>query len=397
MDDVLGPAFPGTTLGYCTNVHAGATLERTKAELETHAVAVKQLISPDQPMGIGLWLCARAAREMLIKGEVDRFRDWLGERGLYVFTMNGFPYHDFHQPVVKRNVYHPDWSTKERRDYTCDLLNILAGLLPPHIPEAGVSTLPLGWWRNDHDADGCAAAVHLSDVTAEAQEIEHRSGKHIHVDIEPEPGCCLSTSTDLIRWYEQTLLRYARARDARRYVCVCHDVCHAAIMYEAQDDVLNAYAAAGIAVGKVQVSSALVARLAGLNSNQRAARMQALECFMEERYLHQVSIEHEQDREFFGDLPLAFDCYRDRWAEAGEEWRVHFHVPVYIQALDLLATTQADIAACLATPAVRNVRHFEVETYAWNVLPADLQRQTLAEGIADELKWVMNLARGITP
>ena len=34
------------------------------------------------------------------------------------------------------------------------------------------------------------------------------------------------------------------------------------------------------------------------------------------------------------------------------------------------------------------VRHFEVETYAWNVLPPELQRDSLADGIADELKWV---------
>ena len=47
-------------LGYCTNVHAGADLETTRANLEEHAVAVKQLFSPDQPMGIGLWLSSEA-------------------------------------------------------------------------------------------------------------------------------------------------------------------------------------------------------------------------------------------------------------------------------------------------------------------------------------------------
>ena len=34
MRDALGP---GTVLGYCTNVHAGATLGQTLANLETHA------------------------------------------------------------------------------------------------------------------------------------------------------------------------------------------------------------------------------------------------------------------------------------------------------------------------------------------------------------------------
>jgi hypothetical protein len=38
-----------------------------------------------------------------------------------------------------------------------------------------------------------------------------------------------------------------------------------------------------------------------------------------------------------------------------------------------------------------NLEHFEVETYAWNVLPEHLQRSDLAQGIADELLWFRNL------
>ena len=39
-------------------------------------------------------------------------------------------------------------------------------------------------------------------------------------------------------------------------------------------------------------------------------------------------------------------------------------------------------------------RHFEVETYAWDVLPPELRRTDLATGIADELRFVMQSARG---
>jgi len=48
MRDVLGP---GTVLGYCTNVHAGADWAGTRANLVTHATAVKALVSPAAPMG----------------------------------------------------------------------------------------------------------------------------------------------------------------------------------------------------------------------------------------------------------------------------------------------------------------------------------------------------------
>ena len=52
-------------VGYCTNVHAGADLAQTRANLERYALAVKQRVSPDAPMGVGLWLSARSARQLV--------------------------------------------------------------------------------------------------------------------------------------------------------------------------------------------------------------------------------------------------------------------------------------------------------------------------------------------
>lgn len=127
MQHVFGS---GTWLGYCTNVHAGPTYETTLANLERFAVAVKRRVCPDRPMGVGLWLSASAARQIVAENRTEELRDWLGERGLAVFTLNGFPYGDFHRDVVKHDVYEPDWSDPRRRDYTLDLIRILAAILP---------------------------------------------------------------------------------------------------------------------------------------------------------------------------------------------------------------------------------------------------------------------------
>ena len=102
------------SFGYCTNVHAGRTLAETRANLERHALAVKQRFSPDRPMGIGLWLSAKAAAELIAARQEPEFRDWLAERGLVPYTLNGFPYGDFHQEVVKHRVYEPTWWQAER-------------------------------------------------------------------------------------------------------------------------------------------------------------------------------------------------------------------------------------------------------------------------------------------
>ena len=95
---------PDSILGYCTNVHAGTDYASTLANLERYALPVKQQVSPNAPMGVGLWLAASAAQEMLDQNRIAEFRVWLEAHGLLVFTMNGFPYGDFHQTVVKHAV-----------------------------------------------------------------------------------------------------------------------------------------------------------------------------------------------------------------------------------------------------------------------------------------------------
>ena len=97
-------------IGYCTNVHAGATLEQTKANLQKYALPVKRIVSPDEPMGIGLWFSRQCVNELFNQGAkgLPKLGPWLEDHGLIPFTFNGFPYGDFHQPVVKHRVYEPD-------------------------------------------------------------------------------------------------------------------------------------------------------------------------------------------------------------------------------------------------------------------------------------------------
>ena len=131
-------------IGYCTNVHAGADLETTLRNLEQHALEVKRQVSPTAPLGIGLWLSASAARQLRAEHGVSRLADWLAEAGLVPFTLNGFPYGDFHRPVVKYDVYRPTWRERDRVEYTLELIDILDELLPAGVPGT-ISTLPLEW------------------------------------------------------------------------------------------------------------------------------------------------------------------------------------------------------------------------------------------------------------
>lgn len=375
-------------IGYCTNVHAGADLAATQANLAEHALAVKERFSPSRPMGVGLWLSAQAAAGLGRGSELAAFAEWLREAGLVPFTFNGFPYGDFHQPVVKHRVYQPTWFEPDRVAYTLNLVEILHALLPEGMP-GSISTLPLAWSVPPPSAEQLAqAAANLRTVAGHLANLEQQRGRRVILCIEPEPGCAIQRSDDVVRFFEEHLLPGGNEQTLRRYLGVCHDVCHAAVMFEPQADVLGRYAGAGITVGKVQISSAVRVDFDRLSATGRPAAVAQLEGFAEDRYLHQTCIAQPGGPpQFWEDLPQALAELDDAAAASGQ-WRVHFHVPVYLERFELLETSQRDILECLeAARSAAVVRHFEVETYAWSVLPEPLRQATLAEGIARELSW----------
>src|SRR5262249_49927815 len=117
-------------LTYCTNIHAGETWTEVRQNLERHVVRVKAAVAPDRPFGVGLRLSAIAAAALTEPQELDAFRASLRGQGLYVFTINGFPYGPFHGTRVKEEVYLPDWLDETRLDYSDCLAVLLAALLP---------------------------------------------------------------------------------------------------------------------------------------------------------------------------------------------------------------------------------------------------------------------------
>lgn len=393
--------MPSRVLGYCTNVHAGTTLDEIKQNLATHAAAVRKQVAPRSRLPIGLWIPAKAARALCEPETLADFRDWLEENHFEVFTLNGFPQHDFHQEVVKRRVYEPSWADLSRLNYTIDLITILAELIPEG-GEGSISTLPVGWGATTTQRDVHSATSLIHDAVKRMAEVEHRQGKYIHLDFEPEPGCALQRSEDLVRFFRRSVFSHPQSKLARRHLRICHDICHAAVMFEDQAEMLQRYDDLGVSIGKVQISSALRANFDDVPKADRKSLLGELAVFDEPRYLHQTVVKRQSatteetegnsqqpeaksnSTQFFDDLADALEQ-----AKPEGEWRVHFHVPVDLDAIGPLATTQQDILECLRLLRDRtDVRHFEIETYAWDVLPEEHRVEELADGIAREMKWV---------
>jgi hypothetical protein len=392
IPDQENECFAQPTVGYCTNVHSGVTLDEVKRNLERHTLDVKRIVCPQAPMGVGLWLGSTATNELTETTARSSFRDWLQQRGLVPYTVNAFPAGDFHQSVVKHDVYHPTWAEPFRLGYTQRVARILADLLPAG-SNGTISTLPLGWPSSDENNDDdfyrqCGRQLMMAAETLARLEESH--DVHIRLCIEPEPGCVLDTCDDVVSFFERYLLsnRDHHGRESvDRYLGVCHDICHSAVMFEPQSRALDRYAQAGIVVGKVQVSSAIEVDFESLNGSMAKDAIKQLTSFAEPRYLHQTNVRIGDLASFHEDLPLALQSLGTD--DPSGRWRIHFHVPIYESSFGLISSTQSQIVECIdwfESSAASGV-HFEVETYAWNVMPESLQPERLSAGIAKEIQW----------
>ncbi|WP_225102097.1 metabolite traffic protein EboE [Streptomyces sp. CoH27] len=367
-------------LGYCTNVHAGEDLPEIVGQLDTYAVSARRVLGADR-LGVGLWLAAPVAAQLAADpAALAGLRRDLDARGLEVVTLNGFPYGAFHAPVVKHAVYQPDWLTGERMDYTVDLARVLAGLLPDDAARGSVSTLPLAWrtpWTARHRA---AAGRRLAELADRLAAVHARTGRLIRVGFEPEPGCVMETTEQVVAGLSGI---------DTRYLGVCLDLAHLACGWEDPGAALARLAGAGLPVVKVQVSAAL-----GADHPEQAATGAALRGYAEPRFLHQTRSAAGQAAD---DLPEALD------AGFPGPWRVHYHVPLHAAPQPPLHATLDVLRGALAGLVGGDTAvcdHLEVETYTWNVLPPD-QRPTgpdrLAEGIAAEVAFARDelLALGL--
>ncbi|MDP1602005.1 MAG: metabolite traffic protein EboE, partial [Legionella sp.] len=313
-------------LGYCTNIHRGETWEETWSGLKNYTLRVKERVSGGKPYGIGLRLSEQAARELSAPVKIAEFKAWLDANGCYVFTINGFPYGSFHGTRVKEQVFKPDWSTPERLVYTNLLFDILAQLLPPGV-SGSVSTLPGSHKTFNVGADELQAIfTNLRLCREHIEKVSVASGHDLHLGLEPEPLGLFETSGETLKFFGLYLDRNPQDRDFFKFIGLNYDTCHLAIEFEDAQTALNRITGAGIRLSKLHFSSALKLK-------PTAENVAKLHAFDEPVYFHQViaSYGKEEPVRRFKDLPDALQFAQTNPNELGEEWRVHFHIPIHAQ------------------------------------------------------------------
>ncbi|MGB5428578.1 metabolite traffic protein EboE [Eudoraea sp.] len=387
-------------LTYCTNIHPGQDWASTFESLVEYLPIIKNKISKGQPFGIGLRLSNKASEELAMSDNLPKFNSWLIKNGLYVFTMNGFPYGNFHNEVVKDKVHEPDWTTRDRVNYTIRLFEQLAFLLPEGI-SGGISTSPISykhWHKNTEKKRAVLekGAVHMTELILKLHDLEVRTSKYLHLDIEPEPDGMLENTEDFLNFYhnflipiaKKELIKYLDVSEDRakelvlRYCTLCYDICHFSLAYEEPAYTFEKLKNAGIKIGKIQVSAALKVKF---DTSDKDKIWESLAQFDEPTYLHQLTENTNEGVKTYNDLPFVLKNKPDV-----SELRAHFHVPIFLESFEELYSTQDHILKVITILRENMItEHLEVETYTWEVLPGYLKKE-LSESIIREMNWLID-------
>ncbi len=386
-------------LCYCSNIHAGESWQDTFENLKKFTSPIKKKIT-NQRFGIGLRLSNIASKELCQETNLNKLITWLEKENIYIFTLNGFPYGNFHNTSVKDNVHQPDWETNERLAYTKRLFIILEKLIPKGM-DGGVSTSPISYryWEkvisNEHQIK-INATHQLIDLICLIKPLSDKSGVTLHLDIEPEPDGLIENSSEFIHFFKDYLLKIGKPiiqkifnmsendaeKTIKNHIRCCFDICHFSVIFEDINHALNNFINEGIKIGKVQISSALKFN----KFENEMMNIKELQQFDEPTYLHQTAIKTKNGRiHRFKDLNEALHELSNLNAS---ELRSHYHIPIFKNKFSNLNSTQDDILKTLAYWNKNNItNHLEIETYTWEVLPKEYQEDQ-KNNIIRELLWV---------
>ena len=382
------PGLEPRWLAYGMNVHPGGGA-RTATEALGGVVAPlrRRLGLGEAPVGVAVRFSAEGVRELLEDpSALGAWRDALAEQHALPFTGNAFVVGDFHGVGIKEGVYAPPWGDPVRSEYTLAFATLLARSVPPGT-RVSLSTAPGTWkaWPDAREVDGRAQAV--ASVGDGLRHLYEETGVDVRLGLEPEPGCTLETTDDVIAFFDGPMQRaWSKRGDAgRRHVGVCFDVCHQAVRFESPSASLASLARAHIPIVKVQLSIAL-----HVPATEEARRDVA--AFNEATYLHQTTRRlGSGEIALHADLP---DALADpAWHDASP-WRVHFHLPVFLSRVGAaLRTTRAELTdALLWLRDAPDVDHLEIETYTYGVLPrgaAATDDASLVDALAREYAFVL--------
>lgn len=384
-------------LSYSTLVHAGDTWAEMNASLRTFVPQIKKRISPDAPFAVSLRISAESAKTLTNSpDERSSLKSFLDQEGLYVYTVNAFPYGPFKGGEVMERVYEPDWTTQARVDYTNSIADILAEISPADV-NPSIQTAPLAFKPNVAGEEYINRFTHnVFQVVKHLRELEERTGRRVKLAIEPEPACYLETTDETVTYFTERMyslkgikelakvagIPISEAEGAiRRYLGIVFDIGHQSVGFENIGESLTKIQNAGIPVFKLQEAASLWVE------SLSAEKVPALRKFTDTIYLSQTSLKQNGKITKFLNLGEALDHFEANPVKT--EMRTHFHVPVFLEEIGPFRTTRFGVQEALRMHRENPMSdHLEIETYTWDVLPPALLNGDIVDNVTRELEFV---------
>jgi sugar phosphate isomerase/epimerase len=385
-------------LTYSTLVHPADTWEDIWASLRRYVPQVKKNVCPDRRFGVSMRI-SYATSEALVASPEKRkdLRAFLDDNDMYLYTVNAFPYGPFKNQIVKEQVYEPDWSSESRLRYTMNVASILAEIAPEFV-NPSIQTPPLGFKPNaTSNAVVEAYAENIRKLVTYVNNIYRYKGRTVTLAIEPEPACFLETTGETVSFFNTVLRTEASfknlagktgaTRDVAeaimaRHVGVVYDICHQAVEYEDITQSLQALQENSIPVWKLQEAAAMMI------PEVTREKVEAVRKYAGTIYLTQT---HQRTEDGGITRFLNLEDAIAAWEKSPVpcEWRIHFHVPVFLEDLGPFKSTRFAISEALAFQKRRRLSdQLEIETYTWDVLPDELKTGDIVDYVTREIEWV---------
>lgn len=386
-------------LTYSTLVHPSDCWEDIWASLQTYVPKVKARVCPDKPFGVSLRLSASSAATLTGSPEKRAaLKSFLAANDLYLYTVNAFPYGPFKNTTVKEQVYEPDWGSEQRARYTEQVAEILAEVGATHV-NPSIQSPPLAFKPKSGTREAVESYVaNMRRMAAYLHRLHQRTGRVVTLALEPEPFCFLETTEETVHFFTKVLradssisalaaelgVDDGAARDIlHRHIGTVYDICHQAVEFENITASLQSLVDNEIPVFKLQEAAAV-----RIPSVTRDA-VERLRVYADSVYLTQT-IERRGGRlNRYLNLEDAFRAF-EQDPHGEREWRIHFHVPVFLETLgEHFQTTRFAIEEALAFHKARPLSaQLEIETYTWDVLPESLKSGDIVDYVVMELDWV---------
>jgi hypothetical protein len=386
-------------LTYSTLVHPGDSWPEMWNSLVAYVPKVKARVAPDKRFGVSLRLAAASAKALIESPEERRkLKRFLDDNDMYLYTVNAFPYGAFKGQRVKEEVYEPDWRTAERTQYTKNVAMILAECASDDV-NPSIQSPPLGFKPRVTGPEVVEAyAANMREMAAFLHRLREQTGRTVTLAVEPEPACFLETTAETIEFFTQ-VLRSEKSIQAladelgvstgeaaaifKRHIGTVYDICHQAVEFEDITASLQGLVDNDIPVFKLQEAAAV--RIPHVTREA----VEKLREWADTVYLTQTIEKRDGRLTRFLNLEDAFAAF-EQDPTGQREWRIHFHVPVFLERLgDHFETTRFAIEEALAFHKKHPLSaQLEIETYTWDVLPEHLKTGDIVDYVVQELNWV---------